>query len=294
MALFAKRGLKAIILIERKSDKELFNPLATGFLVGFLLNKDPDPLKSTYRIFLVTNRHVFEGLDELWIRFDKKESAGTARFPLRLSENGENKWLAHKDQEVDLAMVTINANFLNENGIDWTFFNEERFAYPEQFSKIGIELGDEIFLAGFPMGISGDIQNYAIVRKGSIARVDSEIIKVNKSFLIDAFVFPGNSGGPVLLKPEISSLENTKAVNSVYVLGVVSGYKVYKEPLFSHQSNPPEIAAISIENSGLASVVPMNFTKDIYQDFIEKQKKLEEEIKGKNEIIQEKIEASQK
>lgn len=294
MALFNKQNLSAVVLIERQQSEKNFQPIATGFLVGFAMNNEQDLEKRLYRIFLLTNRHVFNNQDLLWVRFDKKNAKGTTRFPVQLKVEGEIKWLAHEDENVDLAMLTISPEFLNRNAAEWSFINEELFAYPEKFEEIGIELGDGVFLVGFPMGISGSEKNYAIVRSGTIARIDQEIIGTIKSFLIDATVFPGNSGGPVFLKPEILSLQNTKVVNSVYLVGVVSGYKLYQEPLYSHQANPPIVGAISVENSGLATVVPMNFAKDIYNDFINTNKTLEKEIKGEDKIIDEKIEVVQK
>lgn len=294
MSLFNKKHLKAVALIEKQTARDKFQPIATGFLVGFIAENNPDPTKRKYRLFLLTNRHVFENFDQLWLRFDKKETGGTERFPIQLKDGQEIKWLAHENVDVDLAMMAINYNVLNEENIDWIFINEEMMAFPEKYSEIGIELGDEVFLLGFPMGLSGKYQNYAIVREGTLARIDEEIIKAEKSILIDATVFPGNSGGPVLLKPELACLNGTKAVNSIYLIGVVSGYKPYKEPLYSHQSNPPSVSAIAIENSGLAAVVPLNFAKDIYDDFIKSRKKPEEEIQGKGKIVQDKIEVVNK
>lgn len=295
MALFNKQHLKAIVLIEKQLPENKFQSIATGFLIGFATNKEEADLsKKLYRIFLLTNRHVFSGQQQLWVRFDKKDSQNTMRFPIQLRVGEEIKWLAHKDEKVDLAMLTINPDFLNSNGVDWSFINEETFAYPEKFNDIGIELGDDIFLAGFPLGIAGNERNYAIVRSGSIARVDQEIINSLKSFLIDATVFPGNSGGPVFLKPEMVSLVNTKAVGSVFLIGVVSGYKLYQEALYSHQSNPPIVSGISVENSGLATVVPLNFAKDIYDEFISTNKTLEKEVRGEDKIVDEKIEVIKK
>lgn len=286
MALFNKQNLKSVVLIERELPDKKFQSMATGFLVGFAVDKNLDSTKREYKIFLLTNRHVFNDQDQLWFRFDSK-NIKTIRFPVQLKSGSEIKWLAHKDEKVDLAMLPISPKFLNDNNINWSFINEEIFAYPDNFEKIGIELGDSIFIAGFPMGISGSVQNYSIVRGGIISRIDQEIIKSTKSFFIDAMIFPGNSGGPVFLKPESNFLLNTKAVGSIYLLGVVSGYKPYFEPLFSHQSNPPIVAGISSDNSGLATVVPMNYAKDIYEDFINSNKKLEKEIKGEGRIVTE-------
>ncbi|MBU2025417.1 MAG: serine protease [Patescibacteria group bacterium] len=284
MALLNKLHLNALVSIETKQGSK-FNPIATGYLVGFLHKWNIDPKKRTYRVFLVTNRHVFQDVNKLWLRFNKRDSGGIARFDIDLKSGEESKWLAHNNSKVDLAMIPISPAFLDENNVEWLMYNEEMFAFQRSFEKVGISLGDGIFVLGFPMGLSGLKRNYAIVRSGSIARIDKEVIRDKKAFLIDTLIFPGNSGGPVLLKPELASLSGTSAVSSVHVLGTVSGYIPYKEPLFSHQSQPPSIGAISIENSGLAYVVPMDYARQIYKEFLRKNKKLEKLQEGQEKSI---------
>ena len=43
----------------------------------------------------------------------------------------------------------------------------------------------------------------------------------NKEFLVDAFVFPGNSGGPVVSKPEALAITGTKSQDYAYLIGIV-------------------------------------------------------------------------
>lgn len=289
MALFNKNTLKAVVLIEKQNEDGNYQSIATGLLVGFLTETNDDPALRKYRIFLLTNRHVFNDQLRLWLRFDKKDGGNTQRFPITLRDKDGIKWLAHEKEYVDLAMLTISPEFLNANNIDWTFINEELFAYPENIPEIGLELGDSVFLAGFPLGISGTIRNFAIVRSGCIARLDQEIIESAGFFLLDATVFPGNSGGPVFSRPEPIGLTDTKAVNSVFLLGIISGYKIYQEVLYSHQSNPPTIAGVTVENSGLATVVPMNFAKNIYESFLSLQKNLEKEVVARDKAADPKI-----
>lgn len=284
MALFNKDYLKSVALIEKEVGGN-FQAIATGFVIGFLLKDDPDPSKRIYNIFLLTNRHVFQDADVLYARFDQKTSGTTKRFPILLQDKGQILWLAHKDSQVDIALLAINPNTLDENDIDWGFIRGEDIAYPEKFEEIGIALGDGIFLAGFPMGLSGLHKNYAIVRSGVLARLDEEIINSEKAILADATVFPGNSGGPVFIKPEQTFLNGSKPINQAYLIGVVSGYRQYQEPLYSHQSNPPSVAAIAIENSGLASIVPMNFARDIYNEFLLAKKGLEKKITGDEKTV---------
>ena len=61
--------------------------------------------------------------------------------------------------------------------------------------------GDGVFVIGFPLGLVGDARNYPIVRYGVIARIQDWIRRHQDTFLVDAPAFPGNSGGPVVLKP---------------------------------------------------------------------------------------------
>jgi hypothetical protein len=115
------------------------------------------------------------------------------------------------------------------------------------------------------MGIAGEEQNYVVARGGIIARLDKEIIEKNHYFLIDCMIYPGNSGSPVILKPELVSIEGTKAVNKAYLLGVVSGYIPYRDVAVSEQTHEPRI--MFVENSGLATVVPMDFVKETAELF---------------------------
>ena len=111
------------------------------------------------------------------------------------------------------------------------------------------------------MGIAGVNRNYAIVRSGIIARLDDEVINNNFEFLIDASVFPGSSGSPVVLKPSTVSITGTKPVNRAYLLGVAKTYIPYREVAISSQTGEPRV--IFVENSGLAGVVPMDFVKEV-------------------------------
>ncbi len=287
MALLNRLHLNALASVEIENGNR-FDSIATGFLIGFILKNNKDPKKRLYNIFLITNRHVFSGRQKIFLRFNKKDGKAV-RFPVNLIVNKQTTWLAHKNKKVDLALLTISPQVLNTHNVEWLFFNEEMLAYPKKFQEIGIELGDEVFILGFPLGLSGKLQNFPVVRSGIIARCDREILRDKKAFVIDASIFPGNSGGPILLKPELASLKGTKAVNSIYLLGVVSGYLPYKEILYSHQSKPPSYAGVSIENSGLAFAVSMNFAKQIYNKWIAIKKQLAKVQKGTERIVQKQV-----
>lgn len=278
MSLLPKGYLDAVVSIELSKGDNNFQAIATGFLVGFLSGEKNEHGDSLFRIFLVTNKHVFNNKKEVWLRFNK--GLGSTRYKIDLvNENNGKIWSMHTDSNVDVAVIPINANKLKEDGIEFAWIPDNLMAFSDIIKTLGITQGDDVFVLGFPMGLTGKEKNYVIVRGGVIARLDEEIIDTTKTFLIDSFVFPGNSGGPVILKPTIVSIEGTKPINKAYVIGIINGYKPYEEIAYSLQTDPPEPRIKFIENSGLASVVPLDYVREIISSLMPEKKPTEEEKK---------------
>ena len=105
---------------------------------------------------------------------------------------------------------------------------------------------------GFPMGQVGKERNYTIVRHGSLARVRDAIVGSSESFLVDTLIFPGNSGGPVVIRPEALAVGGTKATQKALLIGIVAGYLPYRDVAVSQQTKRARV--IFEENSGLAVV----------------------------------------
>jgi hypothetical protein len=78
----------------------------------------------------------------------------------------------------------------------------------------------------------------------------------SKNFIIDALVFPGNSGGPVVLKPDIAAIQGTRNQPAAYLIGVVVSFIPYTELAVSAQTHRPRVSFE--ENSGLAEVLPVD------------------------------------
>lgn len=130
----------------------------------------------------------------------------------------------------------------------------------DQMAEMGVSEGDFIYVLGFPMGIMDAKRQYVIARSGIIARLRDTLEKRGKDFLIDASVFPGNSGGPVMFKPEIFSIEGTRSVSKAGLIGIVAGYLTYKDTALSQQTGQPRV--IFEENSGLAVVIPVDYVME--------------------------------
>jgi len=89
-----------------------------------------------------------------------------------------------------------------------------------------------------------------------------------KSFLIDSFIFPGNSGGPVVLKPEspLNQFAGEKPpIKAAYLLGIVRGFIPYTDVAVSAQTGRPRVTFE--ENSGLTEVIPMDYIEDAILDW---------------------------
>jgi S1-C subfamily serine protease len=290
MALLNKNHIKSLVAVGTQKEDGSFVCDSTSFLVGFLVKDFVNPVERLYRTFLVTNRHVFNDRDSVSLRFNtddgKKKSFNQS---LKLPD-GNLSWLAHPNPLVDLALLSINSDVLKKNNIQPIFITEEMFGYSKDFESINISVGDDVYAIGFPMGIAGEEQNYPCVKAGLISRIDKEIIESKKAFIIDSSIFPGNSGGPVILKPTIISLSDSKAAVKPFLIGVVSGYIPYSEQLFTHQTKPPTVVSLTRENSGLSFCVPIDFVKEIYDAWLEKNKPVEEPQKNNNsEDIKEEV-----
>ena len=228
---------------------------ATGFLYGHPVGKS-EKGREQYWVFLVTNRHVITGKRKLWIRFNAPSGASPQSFPLPTADStGETHWTFHPDSSVDVAVLVIDAISGPLTEVRLSFIREDAHAASlEKLRQGKFSEGNEIFVLGYPLGLAGDEQNYVIVRHGIIARIRDYYENAAKFFLIDSSVFPGNSGGPVLAKPTLYTYGET--ISRAKMIGMVSGYLPFEDIAWSHQTGRPKL--ISEENSGLATVVPID------------------------------------
>ena len=120
--------------------------------------------------------------------------------------------------------------------------------------------GNGVFVLGFPLGLVGKERNYPIVRHGIIARIQDWLRGDERTFLIDAAVFPGNSGGPVVLKPEMTTVSQTRRITHSLLIGMVRAYIPSQEVAVSEQTGRPKV--IFEENSGLAEVEPIDVIRE--------------------------------
>jgi S1-C subfamily serine protease len=258
MALIPPSYLDCVVAIGVPNEEDKPFWVASGFLYGYFVEITENG-QQAYDVYLVTNRHVFEGRSKVYLRFNPVGSEAARQYLIDIVDNdGKPIWRTDENPDIDVAIVQIDAQSLQAEGIQFSVFQSDKHcANTQMMEELGITEGDFVYVLGFPMGLVGGERNFVIVRSGIVARVRDAIAHVNNEFLIDTFIFPGNSGGPVVSKPEVTSIRGTRSQNKAYLIGVVTGYIPYKDIAVSQQTGKPRI--IFEENSGLAAVHPIDF-----------------------------------
>jgi len=251
MALIPPFFLDCVVSIG-VSNKKTINWIGTGFIVGRPIGTDKNNNK-LYNTFIVTNKHVLENKPNIVIRFNSLLGNTPLDVPIVLINNGVSIWAGHNFKEIDVAAFPINPNILNANSAQFQYFRmDEHVMHVSEMKSNGVSEGDGIFVLGFPMGIVGKQKNHVIARVGAIARIRDVIEGQQTPYLIDASVYPGNSGGPVIIRPELIAIEGTQAIKKASLIGIVKSYVSFSDIAISQQTGNPRV--IFEENSGLALV----------------------------------------
>lgn len=257
MALIPDVYKNAVVSIGIKSDCGVTNWIGTGFLVVRQVNKDG------YIPFLVSNKHVFQGKKRIIFKMKEQNSNNWIEVPADLSESdGSTKYVIHNNTEIDIAVLQLNGDFITRNNLEFPAFDIDKSAMSsKELLENGFDDGSFIYMLGFPMGLVVKGASRPICRMGCMARICPEQISETNNILIDIQNFPGNSGSPIISKPELVSITGTKNLSRSLLVGIVHSYIPYNDTLRSSQSG--EIVEIRKENSGLAYAHPVEYIREI-------------------------------
>jgi len=183
--------------ITGSNDEEAWT--GTGFMYGLPIAGKPGQAQ-----YLVTNKHVVEDATLLEIRMiratpDGKPMYGTPTT-IGLRKFSEAFWLGHPDPKIDVAVVPIGQGVQSttEQGGGPYY---AQFTPDKMLTKAGLAEFDaleEVVLIGYPSGLFDSRNLIPVARRGLTAtpiRLDYE---GEPAFLIDAAVFEGSSGSPVV------------------------------------------------------------------------------------------------
>ena len=236
--------------------------IGTGFIVG---RKETDnPIFSTY--YLVTNKHVVEQQQQVYVRFNSLGGQLVKDYIIDLLDNnGKPLFSAHPQKEADVIAIQLYPQTLiNDKSIWGSFDLDDHSLTLEQMQKTGVDEGSLIYALGFPMNLVDEIKT-PICRLGCISRIiDAFILKEKYPvYLVDAQTFPGNSGGPIVNRPEHMPITGTPGNDKANLIGILSAYIPYRETLYSRQTGRDRM--IQEENSGLTIVHPVDRIKEVVE-----------------------------
>lgn len=198
----------------------------TGFFFSFLENEQTGQFVPT----IVTNKHVVKDAIVGKLRFSLKDKEGKpiiGEFYDLVLDNFESRWIKHPDSKVDLCILPI-ANIHEEieksqKSLYYTAFTMKEIPNVSELKKDFSSIED-ITIIGYPDGIWDSFNNMPIVRKGITATALQTNFNNEPKFLVDAAIYGGSSGSPVLVFNEGSySLPNGTLVagNRVKLVGII-------------------------------------------------------------------------
>ena len=270
MALIPSTFLDTVVAIGHRLADGNISFSATGFLCGYPTGSVNDDGRPLYYVFLVTNHHVVAEKENITIRMNTLLGDDTQIYDLGLrGDTTLSGGIVNSSLMDDVAIVALDLAQLTHDGINLEFIPDEFGITREECNEIGVSEGDGVFVLGFPLGVIGDDRNYTIVRQGTIARIQDFLCDKSRTLLIDASVFPGNSGGPVFTKPEVVSVAGTNANTGCRLIGMVTSYLPYRDIAISSQTGNPRITFE--ENSGLCNIVSYSVIKEAILESVRRQ-----------------------
>lgn len=226
MALLPPRFLDGVVAIGRELERGQFDWYGTGILFAELTKFHQEEKVYDFTAWLVTCRHVFRDEQEAYVRLNLKN--GEIRdIKLLLHNHNKQQWTGHPDEMVDVAVFGLDAQQFRYAGVDEAYIFSANCWTMSQMLDQGASEGDGVFVLGYPLGNISRGRQCAIARAGIIARIRDAYERSPSDYLIDAHIFEGNSGGPVVTRPEFSHIQDTKTITQCMVIGIVTHVHAY-------------------------------------------------------------------
>lgn len=263
MAIIPKFFFDAVVAIGVVAERQEAEWIGTGFLVG------KRELDNSTGIFLVSNAHIFEGHASLVIRFNNELSHSTRDYSVKLIENGCPNFSKHGS--ADVAAVRIAPAVLAKDNSAFNWFSLEDHALSlENMKNTDVMEGSIVYSLGFPMNMVESQRKTPICRIGCISRISdlfqSGYSEENNKYLIDLQAVPGNSGAPVINRPDSIHITGTTHSDSANLIGIICGSLDYS------RDDVKEVCPIGNYeiNSGIALVHPVDAIQDVVNLEIER------------------------
>jgi len=155
-------------------------------------------------LFLVTNRHVVRNTVEGTLLFTAEKNGQPALgnvAAITLSEF-EGRWVGHPRDDVDVAVMPLVPvlNDLSNQGVRVFIKAIQQDLIPsDEQLMTQIDAVEDVVFIGYPNDIFDRKNLLPVVRRGITATPVAVDFEGKPAFLIDASIFPGSSGSPVLI-----------------------------------------------------------------------------------------------
>ena len=208
--------IAATVEIEQpQPDRGNVRVVGTGLLVN-APRADGSP-----RIVLVTAGHVFDDMPGatayLDIRTRTPEGAWKLEHqPLPIRANPSLLWTRNPDEDVAVMAVQVPPE-VAAAAIPLSWLAED-----SSFAQGGIDPGDEMFVLGYPDGHTANPEGFPILRAAHVASYPLVTTPSYPRFMLDMWVFDGNSGGPVFLASPLQRRPGSPVAGTPYVAGMVA------------------------------------------------------------------------
>lgn len=195
----------------------------TGFVVNYQTSAGYIPI-------LVTNKHVLGDFTEVTFRMVASENGAPSQRATQITVSSivpGQTWVGHPDSNVDIAVMPFGEvmTAMANSGAAPFFraFGPENFLTQDQADELdGIE---QVLFVGYPNGLFDTASWMPIVRRGQTATPIYNDYRGQPSFLIDASVFPGSSGSPVVIYDRgmyVTRSGTTNIGSRFYLAGIVA------------------------------------------------------------------------
>lgn len=256
MALIPKGYIDAVVSIGVKQPEDKIVWIGTGFFVHRRIN-DKEVLP-----FLVSNKHIFEGKSCVVIRMRETQENKLVLMDVSLNDRRVHKF-------ADIAAVMLSGTTITQRHLKFSSFDIDNNSFSSfELRDNGVDEGSLVYMLGYPMGLVNVNSELPICRMGCIARISEEQIAESHDALLDIQNFPGNSGSPIVNKPENIGIQGTNILDRCMLIGIIHAYIPYRESLINSQTH--EVVEVRSENSGIALMHPVEYIRDVIDMFYTK------------------------
>lgn len=190
---------------------------------------------------------------DLVIFFNRTDGSVGKRAIQTLKTDFKVDWIFHHDDRVDLALIPFGIDLKSD---DVRAIPDDLFLGPEALHEL-----DEVFFLSYQPELKANDKVRPIYRSGTVS-----LLLPDKTFILDGFAFPGNSGSPVFVRPRPigfgpEAAPISPSPNSGRFVGIIGGYIPYREAAISPQTG--RIRVIFEENAGLSKVWSVDLVRQI-------------------------------